>query len=655
MKKLLLLLIPAFAATGLVNAQDEGYSWYFDSAPFNSTPAITNSAGAYTLTAVGSGSITPGVSDNVGTGPSCSGPINVGQFTKPFGLQFSNSPQIVNGTYTIEMVINLADVSTSKRLLGFSAAGDDGVYVFPGGIAISFFDGAVDNTLATTINAGTWYHLLFVRNGATKDISLYVDNVFVATYNDAGDIFVPQVANSNIITFFKDNTDNTEESDGSVAKISVFNKMLTPFQQTSLYNNVCTPAFALVAPNFAEQGYQWSFGSGPYNSAPADAASTGSYPLSPIGSGSIATLANTNVGLGTSCGGNIDVGQITKPFGFELNNSPQFVANSYTIEMVVNFTGTNFIRLIGFRDLSQPIGDNGIYIDNLGNMLFYEAPSIFGTITGAPIAPNTWYHLIFVRNGATKDISYYQNGVLVGTFNDADDEFMPKDEVGYNITFLKDDADNTEESDGLIAKAALFNKALTQAQITERFNNICNTNLIVLPIVLKNFTAKKDGSKVDLTWTTSSEQNNRGFEIQRSNNGSAYTAIGFVNSVGNSTTEVKYQFTDPAPLPGKNYYRLKEIGLDNRATLSGIRILDMSKELQDLQVYPNPSHNFITIMNIKAGNLLFVFDSQGRSVLTKRATDSQENIPVEKLSSGVYVLQVTDGDGSKRSIRFTKF
>ncbi|MEJ0101653.1 MAG: hypothetical protein WDO19_03430 [Bacteroidota bacterium] len=50
MKKLLLLLMPVFAAIGIVNAQDEGYSWYFDTAPFNSTPAITGSAGSYTLT-----------------------------------------------------------------------------------------------------------------------------------------------------------------------------------------------------------------------------------------------------------------------------------------------------------------------------------------------------------------------------------------------------------------------------------------------------------------------------------------------------------------------------------------------------------------------------------------------------------------------------
>lgn len=652
MKKLLLSVISVLAMAGIVNAQEEGYSWYFDTAPFNSTPAITGSSGSYTLAEVGTGSITPGISDNVGTGPSCSGPINTGQFTRPYGLQFSNSPQIISGTYTIEMIVQFADFSNWVRLVGFSAGGE-GLYVAPGGADMGFYDGTTVTYLTTTTNTATWYHIVIKRSAATKDISLYVDNIFVGKYNDAADVFVPQASNGNVITFFKD--DNGEESDGSVAKLSVFNRELTPIQVGESYSNVCTPAFALAASNFSEQGYQWTFGTAPFNSSPADAASTGSYPLSAIGSGSFSTL-NTPVGLGASCVGNIDVGQYTAPFGFEMNNNPQFVANTYTIEMVVKFTaGGPIIRLVGFNDLFGPNGDNGIYLNSSSDVEFYSTVNGPSIITGGPVANNTWYHLVFVRNGATKDISYYQNGVLIGSINDANDEFVPQNEASYNITFLKDDVDNTEEADGQIAKAAVFNKALTQTQIQERLDNICNTNLIILPVSLKNFIAKKDGSKVDLTWTTSSEENNRGFEVQRSNNGSAYTTIGFVNSLGNTTTEVKYQFTDPSPLPGKNYYRLRQIGFDNRITLSPIRILDITKDLQDLQVYPNPAHNVLTILNIKAGNLLNVFDSQGRSVLSKRANNGQESITTEKLSSGIYILQVIDDNGKRRSVRFTKF
>ncbi|MEJ0101652.1 MAG: LamG-like jellyroll fold domain-containing protein [Bacteroidota bacterium] len=244
------------------------------------------------------------------TGPSCSGPVNVGQFTKPFGLQFSNSPQIVTGTYTLELAVKFTDLTGGVRLVGFST-GDDGFYISPNGGSITLFDGTIDNHLPVTIDPATWYHIIFTRNGATKDVSLYVNNVFVGTYNDAADVFVPKAINSNLITFLKDDVDNTEESDGSVARLSVFNKVLTRSQIANSYNNVCTPAFAFLAPNFSQQGYQWTFGLAPYNSSPADAASTGNYPLSAIGSGSISTF-NTSVGLG-GCVGNIDVGQYLRP------------------------------------------------------------------------------------------------------------------------------------------------------------------------------------------------------------------------------------------------------------------------------------------------------------------------------------------------------
>jgi hypothetical protein len=207
----------------------------------------------------------------------------------------------------------------------------------------------------------------------------------------------------------------------------------------------------------------------------------------------------------------------------------------------------------------------------------------------------------------------------------------------------------------MIAKAAVFNKVLTPDQVLERYNNVCNSALIILPVKLTNFTAKKAGTQVQLAWTTSSEVDSRGFEVQRSNDGTAYETLGFVNGAGNSTLEQNYHFTDAAPKAGKNYYRLKVVDLNNHSTYSVIRILDMSKALQDLQLYPNPANNAITVVNIKAGNLLTVFDMHGRSVLTKRAANTQENIQVNHLAAGIYVMQITDNDGSKRAIRFTKF
>ncbi|MEJ0101651.1 MAG: hypothetical protein WDO19_03420 [Bacteroidota bacterium] len=72
---------------------------------------------------------------------------------------------------------------------------------------------------------------------------------------------------------------------------------------------------------------------------------------------------------------------ISDPFGFELNNSPQFVNNSYTIEMVINITGGGSVaRLVGFNDLSGLSGDNGIYLNPGGDLEFFSTVNGSSTI-----------------------------------------------------------------------------------------------------------------------------------------------------------------------------------------------------------------------------------------------------------------------------------
>jgi hypothetical protein len=78
-------------------------------------------------------------------------------------------------------------------------------------------------------------------------------------------------------------------------------------------------------------------------------------------------------------------------------------------------------------------------------------------------------------------------------------------------------------------------------------------------------------------------------------------------------------------------------------------------EEQGIQLFPNPSRGLITITNIKAGNQMSVFNSQGSLILRKIASSAQESISVEKFAAGVYMLQVTDSNNNKHTIRFSKF
>ena len=654
MKKFLLLLLTISAFKFAVLAQ-EGYSWYFGTSPYNSIPAITGSSGSYELTTLGSGSIVQLSNENVGLGTSCGSPMDVGQITKPVGLLFSNSPQIINGTYSIEIAVNLSEDLVSRRLIGFTdLAGVDagnGIYVDPTG-QINFYSAAHGDNVTGGVSfaINTWYDLVFVRNGSTKVISYYNNGALLGTYTDADDLFIPQASNSNAISFLKD--DGTDESDGKIAKVSIINRQLTPSEVTGLLNNVCNPAFQIAASNFNPQGYQWTFATPPLSSVPARDGSIGSYTLNTIGANSLTYGVSENVGLGTSCSSNFLVGQYPVDFGLEFLNNPQFVANTYTVEMVVKTQNVNDARLFGFTDLSEPDGGNSYLVDAAGYVKVFSTAHGFVSLSLVPLTTNTWYHLLFTRNAATKEVTFYQDGVFINTYLDADDIFVPVVSNNNLITFLKDD--DGDEIASEIAKIAIFNTVLNPTQIQDRFDNICNTNITVLPVVLKNFIAVKEGQKVELNWTTSTEQNNLGFEVQRSLNGVDYTSIGFVNGAGTSSSEIKYHFTDESPVAGKGYYRLKQINIDNKFKFSAIRIVDFAKLIQGLQIYPNPVHSNLTVVNVKSGNILNLFDSFGRLVATRKAVNTEEVIPMDKLSSGMYILQVQDNDGRKRSIRFTK-
>ena len=70
-------------------------------------------------------------------------------------------------------------------------------------------------------------------------------------------------------------------------------------------------------------------------------------------------------------------------------------------------------------------------------------------------------------------------------------------------------------------------------------------NINALPVKYTQFTTERSNDNTKLNWSTASEVNNNGFEIERRNgNGTNFEKIGFVKGVGNSSRLNKYSFTD---------------------------------------------------------------------------------------------------------------
>lgn len=93
--------------------------------------------------------------------------------------------------------------------------------------------------------------------------------------------------------------------------------------------------------------------------------------------------------------------------------------------------------------------------------------------------------------------------------------------------------------------------------------SISATNAVPIPVHLKYFSGWKAANSNILKWASLQEFENDYYEIERSENGKDFKALGRIAGMGNSNSEKTYQFSDPAP-PVKSFYRLKQVDLDGR-------------------------------------------------------------------------------------------
>ncbi len=196
-------------------------------------------------------------------------------------------------------------------------------------------------------------------------------------------------------------------------------------------------------------------------------------------------------------------------------------------------------------------------------------------------------------------------------------------------------------------------------------NNTNTTNTIkpqvsltfapVLPVTLVNFSGYKEGSANQLRWATSSEQHNSGFEVQRSLDGTRYTAIGFVNTLAaNSTMPLHYAFTDNNVSGDQQYYRLRQVDLDGRSQISQIILIkgDQPTTFTIDGLFPNPANTLVHLLIAAPtqGQLtVLITDILGRTVIQQdlQVETGSSTLPLDisRLSAGTYLLHLVCSSG----------
>ena len=169
-----------------------------------------------------------------------------------------------------------------------------------------------------------------------------------------------------------------------------------------------------------------------------------------------------------------------------------------------------------------------------------------------------------------------------------------------------------------------------------------------LPVEMASFSLEKnmEDRSIDINWSTAQEQNNAGWNIQRSENGFSWNNIGWHDGNGDAVDEIHYQFIDNNPLHGNSLYRLEQKDLDGKTSYSDIRAIEFDRD--DLQIFPNPANDFISLEGFEKGEVE-IYNVQGEKILVTRF-DGKNKIDVNQLISGQYSVNVKSAQGTKSFI-----
>lgn len=194
-------------------------------------------------------------------------------------------------------------------------------------------------------------------------------------------------------------------------------------------------------------------------------------------------------------------------------------------------------------------------------------------------------------------------------------------------------------------------------------SNSCNTlsnggstgGLEVLPVKLISFNATRSGQNVNLTWQTSTEQNNAGFEIQRFTGAGGWQDVGFVSTKavnGNSSSALNYQFIDINTTKGVTQYRLKQVDKDNRSSYSVIRSVRGAGQKSNTIIYPNPSGDGkVSVVFDDASGIrdVSLMDVSGKTLKQWKGV-TNNNIQIDNLNSGFYTVRIVNIETGEQSI-----
>jgi glucose/arabinose dehydrogenase len=175
-------------------------------------------------------------------------------------------------------------------------------------------------------------------------------------------------------------------------------------------------------------------------------------------------------------------------------------------------------------------------------------------------------------------------------------------------------------------------------------------NCSVLPVELTAFSGRADGRSVRLTWTTASETQNAGFEVQHAV-GDRFETVGFLEGSGTTQRPRTYAFTVPDLAPGVHRFRLRQLDTDGSATYSPeVEVtVPLDAAYAVTAPHPNPARGvarFTVTVETAQPVTAALYDVTGRRVQALFAgvlsahAPTPITVPTGALASGAYIIRV---------------
>lgn len=344
----------------------------------------------------------------------------------------------------------------------------------------------------------------------------------------------------------------------------------------------------------------------------------------------VTTFAGSGFSNGgaTTTSGNTITRLVSDSLG--LAGSPPFTINGFVFSVGnLNTDAVSARARVRFYRPDNPAGGPGTYITGYSfNPISFSASSV-GTYTATSgitvnIPDNSvWVGITFDDNtGATLATLEQMNLLGQGLYNPVD--------VGSSTDgFYRTTVAGSFTSSNAASAFGYFG-GTTVANFGWELRGTAT-----IPVELMSFSARPSQQTTILDWQTASENNNKGFQIERQGGVNApWETLGFVAGKGKGAT---YQFIDKTPLP-INYYRLRQIDNDGVEKFSKVVSLSFKSE-KNLKIYPSiVSNGFLTIESTELRDFS-IFNTLGQQVMQGKSVQS---INVSTLPQGTYVLKIGD-------------